>query len=79
MPFTAKNNIYGFGRNFIALNDEHYLPLDEWQSDYKNDQDSTKLFYKYVITNNGKLSQPLGEIVQERKIPESNPYLSLLF
>ena len=79
MPFTANNNIYGFGRNFIALNDEHYLPLDEWQSDYKNDKDSTKLFYKYVITNNGKLSQPLGEIAQERKIPESNPYLSLLF
>jgi len=31
------------------------------------------------FTKNGKLSQPSGEIAQERKIPESNPYLSLLF
>jgi parallel beta-helix repeat protein len=79
MPFTANDNLYGYGRNLIALNDEHYLPLDEWQQDYKNDQYSSKILYKHIISHNGKLSQPLAELVQERKIAEFNSYLFLLF
>jgi len=79
MPFTAINNLYGYERNFITLNDEHYLPLDEWQKDYKNDNNSSKIHYKYIISNNGKLSQPLVALVKERKIAELNSYLFLLF
>ena len=78
MPFTANNNLYGYGRNHIALNDEHYLPLDEWQQDYKNDKDSSKIFYKYVISNKGKLSLPIVNLLKERSIAEFNSYLFLL-
>tara|TARA_R110001599_G_scaffold79463_3_gene215309 strand:- start:15866 stop:17122 length:1257 start_codon:yes stop_codon:yes gene_type:complete len=78
IPFTALNNQYGYGRNLIALNDEHYLTLDDWQQNYKNDQNSSKLRYKYVISNEGKLSQPIAELVKEKSIAEFNPYLFLL-
>lgn len=78
MPFTAHNNRYGYGRNLIALNDEHYLTLDDWQQNYKNDQNSSKIRYKYVLSNEGKLSQPIVELVKEKKIAEFNPYLFLL-
>ena len=79
VPFTATNNIYGYGRNLIALNDEYYLPLDEWQQDYKNDKGSSKIFYKYVISNKGKLSLPVVKLLKERSIAEFNSYLFLLF
>jgi len=78
LPFTAINNLYGYGRNLIALNDEHYLPLDEWQQEYKNDEGSSKIFYKYVISNKGKLSVPMVKLFKERGIAEFNPYLFLL-
>jgi len=78
VPFTANNNVYGYGRNLIALNDKHYLPIDEWQKSYQNDQNSSKLFYKYVLSNNGKLSQPLRKIVEDKQTAKSNPYLFLI-
>jgi len=79
MPFTATNNSYGYGRNLISLNDEYYLPLSDWQQYYKSDKGSSKIFYKHVISNKGKLSQPLGELVKARKVAEFNPNLYLLF
>ena len=79
LPFTANDNLYGYGRNLIALNDEHYLPLDVWQQDYKLDLNSSKIFYKYVISNKEKLSLPLAKLVKERKVAISNPSLTLLF
>lgn len=78
MPFLAKNNFYGYGRNFIALNDKYYLPLEAWQRNYKNDLNSTKILYKDVISNKGKLSEPLAKLVKEKKIAVLNPYLFLL-
>ncbi|GAA6174000.1 hypothetical protein NBRC116592_36700 [Colwellia sp. KU-HH00111] len=78
MPFTANNNLYGYGRNLVALNDEHYLPLNEWQQDYKNDKNSSKIFYKYVISNKNKLSLPVVKLLKEKRIAEFNSYLFLL-
>lgn len=78
LPFTANNNLYGYGRNLIALNDKYYIPLDEWQQDYKNDKDSSKIFYKYVISNTGKLSEPMINLLKEKNIAKNNSYLFLL-
>jgi parallel beta-helix repeat protein len=78
LPFTANNNVYGYGRNLIVLNDKRYLPLDKWQQDYRNDQDSSKIFYKYVISEAGKLSEPMIDLLNEKNIAKNNSYLFLL-
>ncbi|HCH69477.1 MAG TPA: hypothetical protein DE042_03070 [Colwellia sp.] len=78
VPFTANNNLYGYGRHLIALNDEHYLPLDKWQKDYKIDKGSSKIAYKYIMSNQGKLSLPVVKLLKKRSIAEFNAYLFLL-
>ena len=78
VPFTANNNLYGYGRHLIALNNEHYLPLDKWQKDYKIDKNSSKIAYKYIMSNQGKLSLPVVELLKKRSIAEFNAYLFLL-
>jgi len=79
IPFIATDNSYGYGRNLIVLNDEYYLPLDQWQQEYKNDNGSSKIRYKYVISNDGKLSLPIVELLKKRRIAQFNPSLFLLF
>jgi len=78
VPFIANDNLYGYGCNLIAINDKYYLPLDEWQQNYKNDRGSSKMFFKYVVFNNGNLSPLLVKLLKEISIVELTPNLFLL-
>jgi parallel beta-helix repeat protein len=79
MPFSATKNSYGYARNLIALNDQYYLPLSNWQKSYKSDIGSSKISYKHVISDTGKIIQPLVELVKQKRIAEFNPNLFLLY